>query len=24
MYAWNNLNEGSFVRYAYGKMKAGN
>jgi TRAP-type mannitol/chloroaromatic compound transport system substrate-binding protein len=23
MYAWNNLNEGSFVRYAYGKMKAG-
>jgi TRAP-type mannitol/chloroaromatic compound transport system substrate-binding protein len=24
IYAWNNLNEGSFVRYAYGKMKAGN
>jgi TRAP-type mannitol/chloroaromatic compound transport system substrate-binding protein len=24
MYAWNNLNEGSFVRYAYGNMKAGN
>ncbi|MDD1420073.1 TRAP transporter substrate-binding protein [Dolichospermum sp. ST_sed1] len=24
MYAWNNLNEGSLTRYAYGKLKAGN
>jgi TRAP-type mannitol/chloroaromatic compound transport system substrate-binding protein len=24
MYAWNNLNEGSFSRYAYGKLKVGN
>jgi TRAP-type mannitol/chloroaromatic compound transport system substrate-binding protein len=23
MYAWNNLNEGSLTRYAYGKLKAG-
>ena len=24
MYAWNNLNEGSLTRYAYGKLKVGN
>ncbi|MBD2293320.1 TRAP transporter substrate-binding protein [Anabaena sphaerica FACHB-251] len=24
MYGWNNLNEGSLTRYAYGKLKAGN
>ncbi|HCQ23203.1 MAG: ABC transporter substrate-binding protein [Aphanizomenon flos-aquae MDT14a] len=24
IYAWNNINEGSFSRYAYGKLKAGN
>lgn len=24
MYAWNNLNEGSLSRYAYGKLKLGN